>query len=172
MMKQYAKNRLSILTMEQRRISTKDQIKKRKNEISQLQASFEKDCCLEDPQAFWNKECYGVSLPSKDERMKVPSKANYIAMNAEDRKTIQEEIKELLKKKLIRISSSSWTCSAFYMEKHSKVVRGMKRLVINYKPLNKAFKDVSHPILNKFDLIRRLKDYIVFSKFDLKSRLW
>lgn len=100
--------------------------------------------------------------------MKAPSRVNYIAMSVDDRKAVQMEIKELLSKKLIRKSSSNWACVAFYVEKHSEVVRGKKRLVINYKPLDKDLKDIKHPIPYKFDLIRRLKYCIVFSKFDLK----
>ncbi|KAK9668593.1 hypothetical protein RND81_13G070600, partial [Saponaria officinalis] len=43
------------------------------------------------------------------------------------------------------------------------------RLVINYKPLNKALKWIRYPIQNKRDLLNRLYDSIIFSKFDLKS---
>lgn len=58
--------------------------------------------------------------------MKVPTKANYIAMSAEDRKSVIEEIKELLKKNLIRKSSSSWVCYTFYVEKHYEIIRVKK----------------------------------------------
>ena len=51
--------------------------------------TIEKDCCSKYPQAFWNKDYYEVSLPLKDENMRVPMKANYIAMNAKDRKSVQ-----------------------------------------------------------------------------------
>lgn len=49
-----------------------------------------------------------------------------------------KEIEELLQKGLIRESTSEWACFGFYVNKHSEIVRGKPRLVINYKPLNDA----------------------------------
>lgn len=45
-------------------------------------------------------------------------------------------------------------------------------MVINYKPLNKVLKWIRYPIPNKKDLLDRLYDAIIFSKFDLKSGYW
>ncbi|GKE35727.1 putative reverse transcriptase domain-containing protein, partial [Tanacetum coccineum] len=50
----------------------------------------------------------------------------------------KKEIQELLEKKLIRSSKSSWSCSAFYVMNQAEIERGAPRLVINYKPLNKV----------------------------------
>ena len=50
----------------------------------------------------------------------------------------KKEIEDLLNKGLIRKSKSSWSCAAFYVNKQAKLERGVPRLVINYKPLNKA----------------------------------
>ena len=44
----------------------------------------------------------------------------------------------LLEKKLIRPSKSPWSCEAFYVNNALEKERGVPRLVINYKPLNKA----------------------------------
>lgn len=165
-------SKISSLSLEQRRESAKEKIIKRKNEIDQLRISIEKDYYSEYPQAFWNKDYYEVSLPLKDEKVRVPMKANYVAMSTEDRKVIQQEIKELLNKKLIIKFSSNWACATFYVEKHLEIFKGKKGLVINYKCLKKALKDIRHPIPHKVDLIRRLKDCIMFSKFDLKSGFW
>ncbi|CAI0377421.1 unnamed protein product [Linum tenue] len=61
-------------------------------------------------------------------------------MNSDIEKHCRQEIKELLKKGLIRSSQSSWSCSAFYVINNAEKERGVPRLVINYKPLNKAMK--------------------------------
>ena len=46
------------------------------------------------------------------------------------------------------------------------------RLVINYKPLNKALQWIRYPIPNKKDLLDRLNEATTFSKFDMKSGFW
>ena len=50
----------------------------------------------------------------------------------------KKEIGDLLTKGLIRKSKSPWSCAAFYDNKQAELERGVPRLVINYKPLNKA----------------------------------
>ena len=47
--------------------------------------------------------------------------------------------------------------------------RGVPRLVINYKPLNKALQWIIYPIPNKKDLLDRIHEATIFSKFDMKS---
>ena len=42
------------------------------------------------------------------------------------------------------------------MNKHNEIERGTPRLVINYKPLNKALKWIRYPIPNKKDLLNRI----------------
>ena len=46
------------------------------------------------------------------------------------------------------------------------------RLVINYKSLNKVLQWFRYPIPNKIDLLNRLYDAKVFSKFDMKYGFW
>ena len=77
-----------------------------------------------------------------------------------------------MNKNLIRKSQSPWSYAAFYVQKPSKIERGAPRLVINYKPLNKVLKWIRYPIPNKRDLIGRLHNASIFSKFDMKSRFW
>ena len=48
------------------------------------------------------------------------------------------EIEDLLKKGIIRKSRSPWSCPAFYVQKNAEIEKGVPRLVINYKPLNKV----------------------------------
>lgn len=59
-------------------------------------------------------------------------------MNAEYQKLCVEEIKSLLNKELIRESTNPWNCYGFYVNKHSEQIRGILRLVVNYKLLNKV----------------------------------
>ena len=47
-----------------------------------------------------------------------------------------------------------------------------QRLVINYKPLNKALKWIRYPIPNKKEILQKLHSAFIFSKFDMKSRFW
>ncbi len=87
-------------------------------------------------------------------------------------KFCKTEINDLLAKGIIRKSRSPWSCPAFYVQKNAKLERGTPRLVINYKPLNIVMEWIRYPIPNKQDLLNRLSDSIIFSKFDLKSGFW
>ena len=49
---------------------------------------------------------------------------------------------------------------------------GVPRLVMNYKPLNKALQWIRYHIPNKKDLLDRLHEATIFSKFDMKSGFW
>ena len=50
--------------------------------------------------------------------------------------------------------------------------QGVPKLVINYKPLNKALQWIRYPIPNKKDLLEKLHKATIFSKFDMKSGFW
>ena len=89
-------------------------------------------------------------------------------MNAEIVEFCKKEIHDLLEKKLIRNSKCPWSCSAFYVQKNAEIERGTPRLVINYKPLNKVLEWIRYHIPNKNDLVHRLSEVVVFSKFDMK----
>ena len=102
----------------------------------------------------------------------IPTKARSIQMIAETVEFCKKEIHDLLEKKLIRNSKSPWSCSAFYVKKNAEIERGTLRLVINYKPLIKVLEWIWYPIPNKNDLVYRLSEAVVFSKFDMKSGFW
>jgi hypothetical protein len=53
-----------------------------------------------------------------------------------------------------------------------EIERGVPRLVINYKPLNDVLEWIRYPIPNRKDLVSRLSDALIFSKFDMKSGFW
>jgi len=93
-------------------------------------------------------------------------------MSLELQEHCKKEIKDLLDKNLIRASKSPWSCSAFYVMNAAELERGSPRLVINYKPLNKVLEWIRYPIPNKRDLLKKLHDSNIFSKFDMKSGFW
>ena len=93
-------------------------------------------------------------------------------MNKEYLELYKKEINDLLNKNLIRKSYSHWSCTAFYVNNAAEKKRGVPRLVINYKPLNKVLKWIRYPIPNKRDLLNRIVNAKIFSKFDLKSGYW
>ena len=84
----------------------------------------------------------------------------------------KQEIDSLIKKKLIRPSKSPWSCAAFYVQNVAELERGVPRLVINYKPLNKVLQWIRYTIPNKQDLLKRLHSVVIYSKFDMKSGFW
>ena len=73
------------------------------------------------------------------------------------------EIEDLLKKGIFRKFRSPQSCPAFYVQKNVEIERGVPRLVINYKPLNKVLEWVRYPIPNKKDLVNRLCGAVVLA---------
>jgi hypothetical protein len=90
-------------------------------------------------------------------------------MNAKLEQYCRLKIQDLESKGLIQKSKSPWLCAAFYVNKNSEIKKGTPRLMINYKPLNKALKWIRYPIPNKKDLLQKLHSAFIFSKFDMKS---
>nr|XP_016432715.1 PREDICTED: uncharacterized protein LOC107759331 [Nicotiana tabacum] len=70
----------------------------------------------------------------------IPTKSRPCQMNVELVEFYKKEIDSLLSKGLIKPSKSPWSCTAFYVNNAAKKERGVPRLVINYKPLNKYLK--------------------------------
>ena len=93
-------------------------------------------------------------------------------MNTTTLEFCQKEIVDLLAKGIIPKRKSPWACATFYVMKNVELERGTPRLVINYKPLNNVLEWIRYPILNKKDLVSRLSEALVFSKFDMKSGFW
>jgi hypothetical protein len=139
--------------------------------IKKFQEKIELEICANIPNAFWHRKNHVVHLPyeSNFDEKTILTKAMSIQMNQELLEYCKKEIQDLLQKCLIRKSKSSWSCSAFYVQKNAELERGAPRLVINYKPLNEALKWIRYPIPNKKDLLSRLYDATIFSKFDMKS---
>ena len=93
-------------------------------------------------------------------------------MNSDLEQHCRKEITDLESKGIISKSRSPWSCAAFYVNKNAEIERGTPRLVINYKPLNKALRWVRYPIPNKKVLLQKLISSVIFSKFELKSGFW
>ena len=132
------------------------------------------DVCSNIPNAFWFRKKHIVNLPYVEDfnEKNIPTKARPIQMNVETIAFCKKEIHDLLAKKLIRNNKSPWSCATFYVQKNAKIERGTPRLVINYKPLNKVLEWIRYPIPNKNDLVHRLSNDVIFSKFDMKSGFW
>lgn len=143
-----------------------------KRRIIELKEKLAKKCCSEEPNAFWHRKQHTVKLPYKEDYKGKPCKSRAIPMSQEYRKLCQQEIQQLLNRGLIRESTSPWNCYGFYVNKRAEQIRGIPRLVINYKPLNSVLADDTYPIPHKGDLIRRIAGAKVFSKFDLKAGFW
>ena len=78
-------------------------------------------------------------------------------MNKRLLKICKEEIKTLLEKGLIRKSSSPYSCAVFYVENTAEKQRGVLKLVINYRLINKILQWIRSPIPNKQDLIKKIQ---------------
>lgn len=136
--------------------------------IEEILDKINKEICAEVPNVFWNRKRHELNLPYMDEfnKEKIPTKARPIAMGKRLLKYCKEEIDSLLKKGLIRKNNSPWSCPVFYVENAVEIERGASRLVINYKPLNKALKWIKHTLPNKSAGFFKAT---IFYSFDLKS---
>jgi len=122
--------------------------------IADLEQVIKTKFCADLPNAFWERKRHIISLPyEKDlhERM-IPTKARPLQMNAElleyckkdiqtllDKKTHAELLEYCKKRHIISLPSKSpWSCAVFYVNNAAEKERGVPRLVVNYKPLNKA----------------------------------
>ena len=110
--------------------------------IQEIKNLFISNVCSTIPNAFWTRKKHIVSLPYESNFCEkyIPTKSRAIHMNQEMEKICIKEINDLKSKGLIRDSKSLWSCSAFYVMNAAELERGVPRLVINYKPLNKVLK--------------------------------
>ena len=61
---------------------------------------------------------------------------------------------------------------AFYVENESEKKRGKRRMVLDYRTLNKNCEFDSYKIPDKNNLISFIENRKIFSKFDCKSGFW
>lgn len=143
----------------------------------EIKSNFLKLCadCHEKfshPKPLWKNEDFFVQLPFKLNEDINPTKATHLGMSPSDIALAREECNQLLKQGLIEPTKFEWACQAFYVEKRSEKIRGKKRLVIDYKPLNHFLKDDKFPIPKGSSLNIFIRDAQIYSKFDMKSEFW
>ncbi|KAH9792913.1 hypothetical protein KPL71_004337 [Citrus sinensis] len=124
------------------------------------------------PNPLWKNKSFFIKLPFKLNGDINPTKATHPGMSPSDLLLAQQECSQLLAQGLIEPTSSQWACQAFYVEKHSEIVRGKKCLVIDYQPLNMFLQDDKFPLPRRQSMFTFLKNAQIFSKFDLKSGFW
>ncbi|KAH9752180.1 hypothetical protein KPL71_014599 [Citrus sinensis] len=124
------------------------------------------------PHPLWKNKSFFIKLPFKLNEDISPTKATHPGMSPSDLLLAQQECSQLLAQGLIEPTSSQWACQAFYVENHSEIVRGKKRLVIDYQPLNMFLQDDKFPLPRRQSMFTFLKNAQIFSKFDLKSGFW
>jgi hypothetical protein len=86
-------------------------------------------------------------------------------MDIEELKELKKQLKEQLDKGFIQQSSSSWGAPVLFVEKKDS----SKRLVVDYRSLNKVTIKNKYRLPNINDLFDQLKGAKVFSKIDLRS---
>ncbi|KAH9763276.1 hypothetical protein KPL70_001107 [Citrus sinensis] len=124
------------------------------------------------PNPLWKNKSFFIKLSFKLNEDINPTKATHPGMSPSDLLLAQQECSQLLAQGLIEPRHSQWACQAFYVEKHSEIVRGKKRLVIDYQPLNMFLQDDKFPLPRRQSMFTFLKNAQIFSKFDLKSSFW
>ena len=139
--------------------------------MKEIQNLFLKEICYDIPNAFWSKKKHEISLSyiQNFDESKSSSKARPTQMNEKLLEYYKQEIDSFIKKKLIRPSKSHWSYAAFYVQNVAELERVAPKLVINYKLLNKVLQWIKYHIPNKQDLLKRLHNAIIYSKFDMKS---
>jgi hypothetical protein len=78
---------------------------------------------------------------------------------------LKVQLNELLKKGLIRPSSSSWGCPAIFVKKKDQSLR----MCVDYRPLNAVTVKNKYPLPRIDILFDQLPKANVFSKIDLRS---
>ncbi|KAH9649408.1 hypothetical protein KPL70_025976 [Citrus sinensis] len=124
------------------------------------------------PHPLWKNPAHFVKLPFKLNEDLNPTKATHPGMPPSELQLAQTECAELLAQGLIEPTTSPWACQAFYVNKRAETLRGKKRLVIDYQPLNQFLQDDKFPLPRKNSIFTYLQSARIFSKFDLKSGFW
>ena len=152
--------------------------------LSEIQPSFEQiqskllQFCsnshddFHHPNPLWKNSDFFIKLPFKLNEDVNPTKATHSGMSPSDLKLANEECDILLQQGLLEHTSSPWACQVFYVEKRSEQIRGKKRLVIDYKPLNLFLQSDKFPVPRTNMLFSQLPGANIFSKFDLKGAFW
>ncbi|KAH9686095.1 hypothetical protein KPL70_014223 [Citrus sinensis] len=93
------------------------------------------------PFPLWKNSKFFIHLPIKLNEDINPTKATHPGMSPSDLLLAKQECDQFLQQGLIKPTTSDWAYQVFYVEKRSELVRGKKRLVIDYQPLNAFLRD-------------------------------
>jgi hypothetical protein len=124
-----------------------------------LQRKIELEICANISKAFGYDKNHDVQLPYEPnfDKKIILIKIGPIQMNQELFDYCNKEIQNLLQKYLKQKSKLPWNYSALYIQKNVEL---------------ETLKWIRYPILNKRDLLSRLNDATIFSKFNMKSGFW
>lgn len=124
----------------------------------------------ENPIQGWYKDKTICTLTLKNPEEIIRAKRHQY--DETTRNEFKKQIGELLQKKLIRPSHSKHSSPAFMVINHAEKVRGVPRMVIDYRNLNKATEFDGYFIPDKESLLHLVVGKQYFSKFDCKSGFW
>ena len=124
----------------------------------------------ERPLAYWDANEIMCKLDIINSEYTI--KTAPIEANNEDTKEFDIQIKELLQLEVIRRSTSRHRSAAFMVISHSEQIRGKARMVINYKRLNDNTRTDAYKLPDKSELINRIQNKKIYSKFGCKSGYW
>ena len=151
-------------------LSIKDNLVFQKQSMEIVERKLE-EICSENPLDIknTNKELVIIKLKDPLTEVDVPSKRIYSIKDVEE---FTKECQELLEKGIIRHSTSPHSAPAFYVENNNEIKRGKRRMVINYKEMNKATIGDSYKLPRKDYILEKLKGKNWFSTLDAKSGYW
>jgi hypothetical protein len=127
--------------------------------IKSFQRKIESEICANISKAFGYNKNHVVQLPyeSNFDKKIILTKIRPIQISQELLDYCNKEIQDLLQKYLKQKGKLPWNYSAFYVQKNVEL---------------KTLKWIRYPIPNKRNLLSRLYDATIFSKFNMKSRFW
>lgn len=126
--------------------------------------------CSENPIGKTNTNTELAELILKDPTKVIRVKP--MSYTPVDREIFAGQIREMLEQGVIRQSTSPHCSPAFLVENESEIRRGKKRMVINYKALNKETQDDGYFLPNKESLLALIREKKYFTGLDCKSGFW
>lgn len=138
---------------------------------TEVEKLLEKICSKDplDPIKNTNTLIVKIELIDPTKEVNVPNRIPY---TEKDVKEFKEETESLLEKGIIRESQSPHSAPAFYVENHNEIKRGKRRMVINYKELNKATKGDAYKLPRQDYIFNRIKKANWYTTLDAKSGYW
>lgn len=97
-----------------------------------------------------------------------PVKSRAYRVSPAERRTIQENVADMLKKNVIEPSSSPWSSPVVLVKKKD----GSWRFCVDYRRLNKVTKKDAYPLPRIDDTLDTLQGSSFFSSMDLRSGYW